>query len=174
MRITLLIFLIITALSKNFADIYNTEKQIQKEALNKCILNSNELREDMKEIYGDIQKALINHYYLDILKKLGDYNPRNNKILFHYYNELLDEKDHMVLEKGLSSRSSSRSCQTRSAPTRSTPTRSSPIRGSSARKSPTRAIPTQTKIIPKKKTITRISTNKTIKTRMSATKTHTN
>ena len=109
MRITLLIVLIISALSKNFVDIYKNEKQIQKETLNKCILNSNELKEDMKEIYGDIQKALIKHHYLDIIKKLGDYNQRNNKILFQCYNKILDEEDDIVLERGSSSRSSGRS-----------------------------------------------------------------
>ena len=60
MRIALLIVLIISALSKKFVDIYKTEKQIQKEALYKCILNSNELRENIRVIYGDIQKAFIN------------------------------------------------------------------------------------------------------------------
>ena len=123
MRITLLIVLIITALSKNFVNIYKTEKKIQKEALNKCILNSKELREGMGEIYGDIQTALINHNYLDILKKLGDYNPRNNKILFHCYNVLLDEEENIVLEKGSSSNSNSRSIPSRSTPSRSNPTR---------------------------------------------------
>ena len=108
MKIALLIVLIISALSKNFADIYRTENQIQKEILNKCILNSNELREDMKEIYGDIQKAFINHHYLDILKKLVDYNPRNNKILFQCYNTIIDKEEGIVLERGSSSHSSGR------------------------------------------------------------------
>ena len=47
MRIFLLIVLITTALSTKFVDIYKTEKQIQKEALYSCILNSKELREDI-------------------------------------------------------------------------------------------------------------------------------
>ena len=102
MRINLLISLLITVLSKNLADIYEAEKEI----LNKCILNSYELIEDMKEIYGDIQKAFINHHYLDILKKLGDYKQRNNKILFQCYHTLLEEEDDIVLEKGSSSGSS--------------------------------------------------------------------
>ena len=123
MRIALLIVLIITALSKNLYDIYKKERQIQKETFYKCILNSNELRESMKEIYGDIQKAFINHHYLDILKKLGDYNPRNNKILFHCYNVLLDEEENIILEKGSSSNSNSRSIPSRSTPSRSNPTR---------------------------------------------------
>ena len=164
MRINLLISLLITVLSKNLADIYEAEKEI----LNKCILNSYELIEDMKEIYGDIQKAFINHHYLDILKKLGDYKQRNNKILFQCYHTLLEEEDDIVLEKGSSSGSSgsgfsrsgsshsgsshsgssrsgsSHSGSSRSSPTRSNPTRSIPIRSSPTRASPTRAPPART------------------------------
>ena len=62
MRIILLIALIITALSTKFVDVYKTEKKIQKEDLYKCILNSNELTEDIKVIYGDIKKAFINYH----------------------------------------------------------------------------------------------------------------
>ena len=97
MRITLLMFLMITVLSKKIGDIYKKERQIQKETLNECILKSKELKEDMKEIYGDIQKAFINHHYLDILKKLLEYNPRNNKIIFQCHNTLLNEEDDIVL-----------------------------------------------------------------------------
>jgi len=43
MRIILLIVLIISALSKNFVDIYKKEKEIQKEVLYNCIINSDEL-----------------------------------------------------------------------------------------------------------------------------------
>ncbi len=95
MRIILLIVLIISALSKNIVDIYKTEKQIQKEVLYNCILNSDDLKEDVIAIYGEIQKAFINHYYLDIIKKLVDYNPKNNKILIQCSNELVDEEDDM-------------------------------------------------------------------------------
>ena len=109
MRITLLIVLIISALSKKFVDIYKAEKQIQKQSLYKCILNSNELRENIKVIYGDIQKAFINHYYLDIIKKLVNYNPKNNKILIQCSNELLNEEDDIVLERSSSSHSSEKS-----------------------------------------------------------------
>ena len=117
MRIVLLIVLIITTLSKSFVEFYKTEKQIEKETLKKCILNSNELREDMKVIYGDIQKTFNNHNYLDILRKLGDYNPRNKKILLQCYDILLEaEEDDIVLEKGSSSCS-----RCRSSPSRSTP-----------------------------------------------------
>ena len=130
MRIAfLLIVLIINALSKNYFDIYNEEQEIQKETLNNCILNSIELREDMKEIYGDIQKAFINHHYLDILKKLVDYNPRNKKILFQCYKTLFDEKDDIILEKGTSSHSVSQPTPDRptiSKPSTSRPTTSRP------------------------------------------------
>jgi len=144
MRITLLIVLIITALSKNFANIYETEKQIQKETLNKCILNSNELIKDLKKIYGDIRKAFINHNYLEILKRLGEYNPRNNKILFQCFNKLLDEEDDIVLERGPSSHSSGRSSPSKSSPSRSSPSRSSPSKSSPNRSSPSRSSPAKT------------------------------
>ena len=183
MRITLLIALIITVLSKNFGDIYKTEKQIQKETLNKCILNSDELRKDMKEIYGDIQKALINHHYLDILRKLEDYNPRNNKILFQCYNAILDEEDDIVLERGSSSHSSGRSSssgrsnssgrssssgRSRSSPTKSNPTRSSPTKSSPTKSSPTRSSPTRTN--PTKSSSTRSSPTKSSPTKSSPSK----
>ncbi len=113
MRIILLIALIITALSTKFVDVYKTEKKIQKEDLYKCILNSNELTEDIKVIYGDIKKAFINHNYLDIIKELVDYNPRNNKLLVQCSNELLDEEDDIVLERG-AGKSSSRSSRSSS------------------------------------------------------------
>jgi len=100
MRFILLIALIVAVLSKNFVDIYKTDIQIQKESLYNCIIKSNELKEDIKVIYGEFQKTFIDHYYLDIIKKLVDYNPRNNKILIQCSNELIDEEDDIVLEKG--------------------------------------------------------------------------
>ena len=143
MRIALLIVLIITALSKKYVDIYKTENQIQKETLNNCILNSIELREDMKEIYGDIQKAFINHHYLDILKKLVDYNPRNNKIIFQCYETFLEKEDDIVLEKGFSSHSNSRSSPSRPSPSRPSPSRPSPSRPSPSKPSPSKPSPSK-------------------------------
>ena len=141
MRIALLIVLIISALSKKFVDIYKTEKQIQKEALYKCILNSNELRENIRVIYGDIQKAFINHYYLDIIKKLVDYNPKNNKILIQCSNELIDKEDDIVLERSISSHSSGGS----SSSSGSSPSKSSSS-GSSSGSGKSSSIPSKSSI----------------------------
>jgi len=170
MRITLLIVLIITTLSKNFVNIYETEKQIQKETLKKCILNSNKLIKDMKEIYGDIRKAFINHNNLEILKRLGDFNPRNNKILFQCFNTLLDEEDDILLEKGPSSYSGGRSSPSRSSPSRSSPTKTNPTKINPTKTNPTKTNPT--KINPPKSNPTKTNPTKVNPPKSNPTKTN--
>ena len=66
---------------------------------------------DVKQIDANIR---ANHNYLDIIKDLVDYNTRNNKLLVQCSNELLDEEDDIVLERGVG-KSSSRSSRSSSS-----------------------------------------------------------